>query len=93
MLFPEETANQLKTIYAKLQRNTRKGSSHYYAKLTREESDLIRADYCKPKVYEQRGTVTYADYQPGMYYISPADLTDDTMRSLYKTERTGKFIG
>ena len=27
------------------------------------------------KVYLQRSTVNYADYRPGMYYVSPDDLT------------------
>ena len=31
-------------------------------------------DECNVKVYHQNQHVGYADYQPGMYYISPSDL-------------------
>jgi hypothetical protein len=36
---------------------------------------LQTKDWAKTKVYEQRGTVSYADYLVGKYYISPFDVT------------------
>lgn len=37
---------------------------------------------CNVKIYHQRRTVSYADYVPGLYYISPFDL-GDSARSPY----------
>ena len=41
----------------------------------------------KVKIYEQKATVTYADYIPGMYYISPADLKTYQITILYEESK------
>lgn len=40
-------------------------------------------DASRTKVYEQKETVRYADYKPGLYYISPEDLRAVDGRELY----------
>lgn len=35
---------------------------------------LVTLDDLKTKVYEQLGTVSYADYKVGYYYVDPADV-------------------
>lgn len=40
-------------------------------------------DVAQTKVYEQRATVVYADYKPGLYYISPLELTTADQKRLY----------
>ncbi len=37
----------------------------------------------KIKVYHQKRTVDYADYKPGMWYISPRDLQDFVIEGRY----------
>ena len=39
------------------------------------------------KVYEQKRTVKYADYKPGLYYVSPSDLTTDGQAALEQTQK------
>jgi hypothetical protein len=41
-------------------------------------------DEANVKVYQQKFAVTYADYQVGMWYISPFDLTTDQYPVLVK---------
>lgn len=41
-------------------------------------------DISNVKIYLQKKTVSYADYQTGMYYISPFDLTSDIYKILVK---------
>jgi len=38
------------------------------------------------KIYEQIKTVKYADYKPGMFYISPVDLYDNKGNKLYDNQ-------
>lgn len=151
-------AIDLAELYNKISCKAQRGSQHFYAKLSPEESELIRIDYqtrlylpitgnaitqfytkagthiatgyarvvigdygpyiefssdqirhdvimqkypgepsrpvkyiwkqakdqTQVKVYEQRATVSYADYKVGMYYISPADLVTNELPILYQ---------
>ena len=36
------------------------------------------------KIYWQKGTVSYADYKPGMYYIAPSELVNSKGSSFYQ---------
>jgi hypothetical protein len=40
-------------------------------------------------VYEQKKRVKYADYQAGMYYISPADLIVNGKPATRQSEKNG----
>jgi len=40
-------------------------------------------DQAKTKIYRQCGTVSYADYKIGMYYVDPRDLHTDYLECLY----------
>lgn len=63
---PEQMA--LENLHIPHEQEWRIGSDHafYIEYRSRDEANV--------KVYEQRRTVTYADYQIGRFYIAPADV-------------------
>lgn len=65
-------------------RGTRGYSFCKYFWLRPEKEDI--------KVYHQRGTVTYADYKVGYYYVSPDDLNWDGELYAEKGNQPGEAI-